>query len=285
MRCWAIALGVVLTLTSCNRSSHPWAIRLLAQPLEIPPAEVRQFLDKIVVGTVYEHRIVVNAAPRKPEDVVILFLGKGTSWRWPHSRFQGMCQALSGEQTIVCDAAYFSTYLVQVLGRRPEASSIIGFQTWVLGHELGHIAQGDEGAHFSGTYIPTRIELRNLEQQRKEYRADCWMVQRLLAVQDGARIFGVERTAIDFINSRVRKVSRNPPMGVGIIFDYATLDPYDFRGFSTHPDMLLRATRILHVSADERNDEALEGMVAPLIRKLVPDPLWDDEGPCAQGPR
>jgi hypothetical protein len=257
---------------------------LLSQPLEAPPPEVRTFLNEVVARTPYEHRIVVNGAPKKPGDIAILFLGSGTNWRWPRSQFQNNCKALSDELTIVCDTAFFPAYLEKVLGTRPRASVITAFEAWVLGHELGHIAQGHDDAHFDGNRAPTRKELRNLNQQRKEYAADCWMIQRLLAVQDGDRILEIERTAIDLINNRVKEVSPNPPAGVGIIFDYASLDPYDFRGLGTHPDMMLRATRILHVSADERNDTALQGMVAPLIRKLVPDPLWEEQGPCARKP-
>jgi hypothetical protein len=253
--------------------------------LNDPSSEVRIFLAEVVAGTKYEHRIIINDAPQEPEDIVVLFLGREANWWWPRSQFRDNCKALSGELTIVCDSDFFSTYLEKVLGTPAGASMVMAFQAWVLGHELGHIAHGHQDGHFGDDHSPSRDELRNLEQQRKEYAADCWMIQRLLAVQDTSRILEVERIAIDLVNSRVREITPNPPAGVGIIFDYNRVDPYDFRALGSHPDMMLRATRLLHVSAEERNDTGLQGMMAPLIRKLVPDPLWDEQGPCARQAR
>jgi hypothetical protein len=70
------------------------------------------------------------------------------------------------------------------------------------------------------------------------------------------------------------------PSGGGIIFDYDTADPYDFRSGGTHPDTVLRSIRLLHIAAASRHDVTLQQLLSPLVRKLVPDPLWTSRGPC-----
>ncbi|HKS21842.1 MAG TPA: hypothetical protein VJZ76_03505 [Thermoanaerobaculia bacterium] len=274
------ALALLLLAIACRRDL---AATVLAHARTVPPSTALQ-ADVTRFARVGMHRpIVFNRRPADDE-IAIIFVDPATDWealarndaaaRYVHDN----CYTSAAGRTVVCDGA--------VLVKRPDVlldvpateEQRLAFARWILGHELGHIATATAGFHTDPRTDLHRA--RDLAQQRREYAADCWMVHTFERAVPLAEQIAFESFAIDVINAHFRRAEPDRPAGVGLIFDYTKTDPYDFRGGGTHPDTILRSIRILHVAADARHDRSLQQLIAPLVRKLVPDPLWTDRGPC-----
>jgi hypothetical protein len=214
------------------------------------------------------------------DDQISLFILRETSdWRGLASAAPALrnarhnCLALA-KRVVVCDQAVLSKGASALLNRPATRADARAFGRWAVGHELGHLATGSEGLHQAPA-----ITARDLRQQRREYAADCWMLNNLSTpVQEQ---IALERLAIDIISAHFTKTEAGLPAGVGILFDYNRADPYTFTSAGSHPDIILRATRLLHVAATRRNDANLHALMRPFVDKLTPDPLWPHRGPCA----
>ena len=117
---------------------------------------------------------------------------------------------------------------------------------WVIGHEVGHIVNGDAPAHFRENRIKAIAAPSSLGQYRK-VRADAWFVRQLRSEPKRQR--EVEVTLLDLLYAQVRaKVGTKhlyPVTGVPItdqLVEYARL--------GDHPEFVIRATRMLSLSFD-----------------------------------
>jgi hypothetical protein len=224
--------------------------------------------------------------PRAPTSWPSFFLHRDLDWQRLRRQDEDLmalednCCALGDEATISCDARFLDGFLgkhSEYPVTEPRQRALL---RWVLGHELGHLAHHQGGLHF----VPVerrRQSLRNLAVQRQEYAADCWMYQRLTDLYGAGEVVAVESLAIDLINTRLLQTRGRPPVGAGILYDYTRLDLYDFRVDASHPDLLLRSARLLHVATSRGRNPALESMVKGFMTRLVADPLWKDGDPCS----
>jgi hypothetical protein len=225
---------------------------------------------------------VFNRLPVEGEIAVIL-AAPSTNWnvlRKEHRKageIQGNCFAFPRSRSVVCDSTIFTNRPNVLLGRAPTDEQRTAFARWTIGHELGHLATATAGFDIEPRHHPKRTDL---PQQRREYAADCWMVQTFARLAPLPEQISFETFAMDVINEHFRRVEPNRPMGVGFIFDYTSLDPYQFPVSGAHPDEILRSIRLLHIATEQRNNVVLRQMMLPLVRKLVPDPLWTGQGPC-----
>jgi hypothetical protein len=275
-------------IAGCGRS-HPLARKLASAQFVQAPENAAQFLEQMVVQTPFEGNLVINAVPDSAEGLAVFFLSPKNDWRrlgeldGRFSYLKDNCGAFPGENTIACDASFLRGFLQNHLSYPLTESRERTFLLWVLGHELGHIALRQGGGHFTP---PTdlRRSLRSLESQRREYAADCWMFRQFFARDQREEVVALESLAIDFINSRLLQTEGEPPAGVGILYDYNRLNLYDFLKDETHPDLLLRSARALHIATLWSDDPGLTAMVSRFSQRLVQDPLWKEQGPCGPAP-
>ncbi|HSL84330.1 MAG TPA: hypothetical protein VLF66_16270, partial [Thermoanaerobaculia bacterium] len=232
---------------------------LAAAQLEEPPDGLVRALEVLTRGTRYDDRWVLNPASRQWDGVAVFLLREDTDWQAlgrryrPLATVQDNCRAFLDEQAVLCDAGFPGSFLHRHLGTTDQLPS---FLWWLVGHELGHLAEGTEGNH-SLRSEGARPSIRTLESQRREYGADCWMIRQMLTQGTPQERLALEVLALDLVNSRFRETETSLPAGVGIIFDYNRAEPYDFVGIESHPDLILRSLRVMHVSATETDQPAL----------------------------
>jgi hypothetical protein len=275
---WARLVALFLLLLGCQRDV---ASTVLAYaPTVAPSPELVADVTRLA-ETGLKQTPVFNRTPADGEIGIILTAA--LDWRAlakanrEAAAVEKNCYALPRSFSIVCDATIFTERPRSLLGTDPTAEQRTAFARWVIGHELGHLATATAGFDSEPRRRPSRTDLR---QQRREYAADCWMVRTVARALPLREQVLLESFAIDVINEHFRRAEPHRPAGVGLIFDYTTLDPYRFTGGGSHPDDILRSIRVLHIAAEQRNDATLRQLMSPLVRKLVPDPLWTGSGPC-----
>lgn len=279
-------LGVLLlSLAGCTRSISE----------NVPPSELQDVSDdmmvliaKMVEATRFDGRWVVNRQPTGSAEVAFFFIRANADWEKIEAVDERLaavrdnCAALRRENVIICDAQFLADFPARYLpvGRVVTQEMKTAAIMWMIGHELGHLAEDHDGVHFAGA-DDRRPRPGDLAAQRREYAADCWMVEQVISANGGDEVvLALERLAIDLMN-RGFSDQGAVPVGVGILYDYNRVDPYDFRVFGrSHPDLLMRSVRILHLSALRARSDSLEAMLAPVLRKLVVDPAWESSGPC-----
>jgi hypothetical protein len=236
-----------------------------------------------LAGSGMNRSVVFNRLPSEGEVAVIL-ADPRTNWdALAHHdaavrNVKENCYTSARARTVVCDASVFTKRPDAMVGGAANEAQRTAFARWILGHELGHIATATAGYHSDPLADVRRA--RDLQQQRREYAADCWVVQTLGRSFQRSDQIALEQFAMDTLNEHFRRSEPNRPAGVGLIFDYRSLNPYDFIAGGSHPDTNLRSIRLLHIASEQRGDVGLRQMISPLVRRLVPDSLWTGRGPC-----
>lgn len=186
------------------------------------------------------------------------------------------CAYVGPPSTIVCDEALLSSFLVRVgvsdwyKGHSMEKQMLEqvqqAFLYWIVGHEIGHIVKGHKPAHFSDSAFEAMVESSSLS-WRQELEADSFAVSQMQ--HDSALRVGVESMLIDVVNSQIRsKVGSDLPAGVGIIYDYDNEKVVEYLRSGSHPEFVVRAARMLSVSAETSHDSGLGNMVGGFIAHM-----------------
>lgn len=273
-----------VVVSGCGSPQSQLTEALVPASLQEPTAATLEALELVTKGTRYENNWVTNPAADPWKGLAVFLLQEGNDWRALARRDRRLgrvrqnCRAFLHEEAILCDAGFPEGFLRRQLGTTEQAPV---FMRWLFGHELGHLLEGTEGIH-SLNQEGGQPSIRSLKSQRREYAADCWMIHQVVGQSSPEARLELEKLALDLINSRFREASLSLPVGVGIIYDYNRLDPYDFVGMESYPDLILRSLRLLHVSSVETDQVALQAMLEPVLKKMMPDPLWQEDGPCRQ---
>jgi hypothetical protein len=215
---------------------------------------VKEDLEFLVSGTRFEGRLRLNAAPDRKALNVLFFCGKREALPARVQAVSGNCAYIGEPATIACDASYFDEFIVRT-GLAQELRTVPSLDanlaqarryliTWILGHEIGHVARGHRSSHFAANRIDEIVASSSID-QRLELEADAWFVDQL--PRDPARRRSLELLLLDLVYAQVRaKVgSENlfPATGVPLT---SSLILYGEQG--THPEFVIRATRMLSMS-------------------------------------
>lgn len=168
--------------------------------------------------------------------------------------FRENCANIRSEAVVICDAAFFHDYLRDHTLYPATKAEIDLFSQWCVGHELGHLVLDADD---------------DVASQYREYRADCWFI-RNLAPEEWTPLVSL---STNIVSGTIRHVFGPQPLGAGIIYDYNGRT-YDFTSDADHPEILMRAVRLLLLTERRRNDPAVSAMLRPFIRQLRQDPAW-----------
>ena len=168
--------------------------------------------------------------------------------------FRGNCTNIRSERLVVCDAALLRDYLPDHTLYPPSNAELDLFSQWCIGHEFGHLVL-DTGDDEPSQYV--------------EYRADCWFL-RNLAPADWTPLVAL---STNIVSGTIRRVFGPQPAGAGIIYDYRGRS-YDFTTDADHPEILMRAIRLLAMENRRHHDPSVEAMLRPFMRQLRLDPAW-----------
>lgn len=148
--------------------------------------------------------------------------------------------------------------------------------TWILGHELGHIFQGDGLSDYVEN--PRSFHVFDAQQQAIELRADAFAIKIVGNLQNAAGEYGA---VLAIANSLLRKavcpaeypeVCSRMPRGVGLIYDYTErAEPIRISLQGDHPDTLARFLRILYLAGTGTRDHPLSREAKQAINLLCVD--------------
>lgn len=283
---------LALLILGCRSESHPAARRLLlALPSVDLPPDAGSLVLAITHGTRFDGKWEINGLPEASDALSILYLRDDARWQALgagdalFAETRQNCSAMPAENSIICDASFVHDFLQRndMWGSDDDAPLRESVLTrWIIGHELGHLINGDAGVPYFERES-SETSLRNLDSQRREYRADCYFFEHALHRYGEEDRLQVQRLALELINTAMlQRSGGHLPAGVGILFDYNMAGKYDFRTQADHPELLMRAVRFLQVSARVRHDRGLRAMIRPFLRSLVADPLWMDYARCGE---
>lgn len=250
-----------------DRATTPPAVQV---QLDSVPPDVRQnvvdALNALTAGTPFEGRVIINQ-PRQPGHLrVTLAMGREVT-------ASDTCIAIPPLETIECDAAFLDSFLTKhrVFARLKDEQAFLktqdqrAFVFWVIGHELGHIMRGDAAGSFDANSLDQLVADSDLD-RAAELAADEYAAAQIAKLPDHWKI---ESMLIDLLNAEIEsKVGPTDVPGVGLIFDYRDSSHIDFVNRGTHPEFVIRGTRMLTVLADSYPDDGLLNMVEDFAKHL-----------------
>ncbi len=140
------------------------------------------------------------------------------------------------------------------------------FMYWVIGHELGHLISGHGSKHFDTGSLDHFVINSSLE-NKEELQADSFFVHCIVPNQMLRQ--SEERLMMNILNSEIeQKIGKVQTMGVGIIYDYTNEHVVRYALQPTHPEYVIRLSRMLELSTREGGDTGLYNLVGGFIRQL-----------------
>lgn len=177
------------------------------------------------------------------------------------------CASLAATQMIVCDVSTVDDLLARssMPSDSPDqmAATRRAIVLWLVAHEVGHIIHGHSGAHQFQDGVEQGVDPRSVD-HRQELEADEFASSVLFA-DPKANVVAVQ-ALISLVNSEVRAKGMQPQYGAGILYDYNSLVQVTSR--CSHPEMVVRAVRLLHIYGRQAGDLAIQAMLAPFIQTL-----------------
>lgn len=187
------------------------------------------------------------------------------------------CSYLGAKNIVVCDNGFIETFLAkrrvpeQLKGRPNEKLESEhhkeSFILWVLGHELGHIMKGHGQAHFESDNLEKYVASSSLY-ERAELEADAFIIEQISKNSDLS--LRLTRMVLDFLNAEIQKKigSDQIPHGAGILYDYNNKKVVEYLRRSTHPEYVIRLTRILQQIGRIKGNEGLKNLADDFARHI-----------------
>ncbi len=222
-------------------------------------------LKVVTKGTNFAHRWQINKAIRSNYlNLYVLRAGIRNQPDLPEgmSDLFGSCAYLGEDNVVVCDEDFVNTFLEKRNLRDPNST----FLLWVLGHEVGHIVKGHGAAHFGPDNLEKAVASSSIAHQR-ELEADTFLVTQ---VSGDKQLSGnLISMALGLLNEEITaKIGTDVPVGVGILYDYTNKKVVKYMRLGTHPEYVVRVTRILQQLGSIKGNESLKAMVDDFARHM-----------------
>ena len=248
-------------------------------------------LTRVTRETVFEHRWRFAAAPKREWVTVLLIDSEGYQGNRLTRRFLSNCSYVGQDAFVVCDVELVRHFLEErefdtqhaPFGERPAEAYVptvavpqerlrvyqAEMLKWVLGHELGHIANRHSAAHFLEHRFEDSVVGASVA-HTEELQADAYLAQRL---SDIDRDDGVTYAFLaDLLNREVRRKAC-PNQSVlqycpRILQGMLIYEPNVYLQYSTshtHPEYIVRLVRLID-EAHRRYDLGLMGHINGNVR-------------------
>lgn len=263
-------------------------------------------LERVTIGTRFDDRWQVGRKPSEGYVSLVLIDSERLDQASLTPALARNCTFTGSQDLIICDVALVRKFLSdRDLDKRSVSTydadgHVVGSQLkrldpaslkrtyqlmleWILGHEIGHILNGDRRTHFTSARLEDPVSPRTIDQER-ELNADAFLA-RQYEDDDGADL-EFYLFLVDILQREINRKAcpdRSPGQGcpniqVGVLI----FSPNDYIRYSakgTHPEFIIRMDRLL-VLADEQHDL---GIIGPLARGLK-QKLLEDEAPAPKLP-
>jgi len=177
----------------------------------------------------------------------------------------------AGSNIIFIDDAFLRSFLDKhKVVRFPDNAVLLGdqqsFLYWIIGHELGHLIGGHLSGHFESGSLDVLVANSSLK-NKDELQADSFFVSSI--VSDNTLRYSVQQLMMNILNAEIeQKVGKITTQGVGIIYDYTNQQVVKYAQQPTHPEYVIRLSRMLELSARMGGDIGLYNHVSGFIRQL-----------------
>jgi len=246
-------------------------------------------LERVTRGTRYTGKWQINKSPAKGKLTLVLIDSDQLDATKLAPGLDRNCTYTGRNELIICDVALVRKFIAErdldkttqstydamgrvlstkvvPLARHYVVADYQMMLEWILGHELGHILNGDGRAHFSSSRFEDNVKNTSLD-QRRELAADAFLARQFDGDSDSDFYFFL----VDILNREVDRKAcpgRSPVLGcpntqVGMLI----FSPSDYLRYSTsatHPEFVIRMDRLL-ILADRRHSL---GVIGPLAREL-----------------
>ena len=271
------AAMLIVCLLFCCRSKSPEAViaDYLVQGGLVTNQDslaIGQLADTLLDATVWKNRIRINRP--YDADCVNIYIINGDELKIRAdgitSPMRSNCSFL-GRNIIFLDDAYLRSFLFKHhVPKDVPSNYLLGdqicFLYWVVGHELGHLVCGHHSAYFDSRSLDSFVKSSTLD-NREELQADSFFVH-AITPQVILR-FSEERLMMDILNAELeQKVGKIRTMGVGIIYDYNDEQVVSYARQPTHPEYVIRLSRMLELSSRMSEDSGLSNLVGGFIKQL-----------------
>lgn len=248
-----------------------------------------QALKRVTRGTRYADRWQVGQLPRSGMISLILIDSDRVGDMQLTPGLKRNCTYTGAHGLIICDVALVRKFLaerdldkttvstydadghvvatrLQLLDQATMQGQYRMMLEWILGHELGHILNGDRRTHFTSDRLEDPVSPASIDQE-KELNADAFLARQF----DDETDMDFYYFLIGILQSEINRKAcpdRSPMLScpniqVGVLI----FSPNDYVRYSrkgTHPEFIIRMDRLL-ILADERHDL---GIIGPLARGL-----------------
>ena len=223
------------------------------------------------VGTRYANAWQVNPRGSPSGSALAVYLFDSHSARFSSAKFlsrlRNNCTSLASSSVIVCDVAAIDEILRRISRTAPRAANPeLTRETlidWIVGHELGHIVRGHSGRHQFHDGVQVGVNPNSVD-HRQEIEADEFAAESLFR-NDATRIVAIG-LFIDLVNSEIVSKGIAPQYGAGLLFNYEQFVEVTSR--CTHPEMTVRAIRMMGIYSRQMRDLTIDAMIAPFIRRM-----------------
>lgn len=273
MACRALMVAAGCLFFSCGKTPNQVVVAdyLISERLTtgLDSVDIRRVADTILHQTKWQGKIRINRP--YDENYINMYVIDGGD---PRVRQNDQAAQLiancsyAGANIIFLDIAYLRTFLNRhhVSLSRDETVAKEEqqcFLYWVIGHELGHFVCGHLQGHFDSGSLDNFVKNASFD-NRDELQADSFFVQSIVP-RDELRS-SEQSLMMSILNAEIeQKVGKVQTAGVGIIFDYTNKQIVTFSEQPTHPEYVVRLSRMLELSAKMSKDEGLYNLVSSFI--------------------
>ncbi len=305
-----LGIGIIaLALLACvfgimRRAEDPFDVSDLLAHKSAPAAWsdiMSEALKRVTRGTLFAARWQIDKPPRKGWLSVILVDSDALPASALGPALRRNCTFTGSLDLIICDVALIRRFLaardldkmaVGPPGDRPVGAMMqivplsadqlrhVQFQMmeWILGHEIGHIFNGDSQAHFGEDRLDANVQPATLVQAR-ELAADGFLAREFPQGNGGPDmdfylfLIGILQHEINGKACPDRSpLQECPNIQTGVLI----FSPNDYLRFSrkgSHPEYIIRMIRLLS-EADQQHGI---GIVGPLVREVKAKLLAEDQ--------
>jgi len=278
-------LSIILTFVSllypAQTANEKLVIEILNRDLlaKERAADYERTLLLVTKGTRFENHWQVNQPVK--DDYLNLFVLKAgirnrTDLPAGLKDYFGSCTYVGEKNIVICDDAFITTFLEihnvpEMIKASPDRENEWrrhneSFLLWVLGHEIGHVVKGHGAAHFGSDTLEANVASASIGYQR-ELDADAFLVDQIS--KDKEASLSLIRMCLDLLNAEIKKqVGDKIPAGVGILFDYNNEKVVRYMRLRTHPEYVIRLTRVLQKLSQLEGYDGLKNLTDTFSRNL-----------------
>jgi hypothetical protein len=278
-------LNILLTLLTLTHPPQTQNEKLVAEILQHDllvkerAADYERALVLVTAGTRFENRWQVNRPVKDDQlNVFVLKAGLRNQPDLPPGLkdYFGGCTSLGEKNMVICDDAFVGTFLQkhnvpEMIKAHPDRENEWrrhneSFLLWVLGHEIGHVVKEHGVAHFGSDTLEANIASASIG-HRRELDADAFLVEQIS--KSGEASLYLTRMTLDLLNAEIKKkIGDKVPYGVGILFDYTNKNVVRYMRLRTHPEYVVRLTRVLQKLSELEGNEGLKNLANSFAHNL-----------------